>query len=133
VEAALSAEATHRGWFTGRPDWTYREVWWTGAAVTVAGAVLIVPAAAFTRLGLVPIPIVVLGLALVIGAGRMPHRTATGKHAAGPPPGPPRSSTHQRVRRSFLGGFTSSSGGPSSGGSSSDGGGGGGGGGGGSW
>ena len=39
---------------------------------------LIVLAAAFTRLGLVPIPIVVLGLALVLGARWMPRRTATG-------------------------------------------------------
>ena len=35
-------------------------------------------AAAFTELGLVPIPIVVLGLALVLGARWMPRRTATG-------------------------------------------------------
>jgi uncharacterized membrane protein YgcG len=132
VEAAVHAEAMRRGWFTDRTDWTYGKAWWTGAAVTVVGAVLIVLAAGFTRLGLVPIPIVVLGLALVMGAERMPHRTGTGKHAAGPRPGPRRSFAYRRVRRAFLGLSTSSSsGGSSSGGGSSDGGGGGGGGG--SW
>jgi hypothetical protein len=78
VERALYAEAMRRGWFTDRPDRAYRNGWWTGVAVTVVGAVLIVPAAAFTRLGLVPIPMVVLGLALVIGARWMPRRTVTG-------------------------------------------------------
>jgi hypothetical protein len=74
----LYAEAMRRVWFTDRPDRAYRSAWWTGAAVTVVGAVLIVPAAAFSRLGLVPIPIVILGLALMIGARWMPRRTVTG-------------------------------------------------------
>jgi uncharacterized membrane protein YgcG len=46
--------------------------------VTCAGAKLIVAFAAFTQLGLVPIPIVGFGLAVAIGARWMPRRTAAG-------------------------------------------------------
>jgi uncharacterized membrane protein YgcG len=78
VEEALYDEAIRRGWFTDRPDRPYRNALWTGMLVTCAGAALTGIAAASTQLGLVPIPIFVLGLALVIGARWIPRRTATG-------------------------------------------------------
>jgi uncharacterized membrane protein YgcG len=78
VEEALYAEAIRRGWFTNRPDRASRNALWIGTLVACAGVALAAVAAASTRFGLVPVPIVVLGLALVIGARWMPRRTATG-------------------------------------------------------
>jgi uncharacterized membrane protein YgcG len=78
VQDALYADVVSRRWFVGRPD-KVRESWsQRGFLVLLGGAGLIWLAAAKTHLGLVPIPIVLAGLLLLLGASRMPRRTAKG-------------------------------------------------------
>ena len=78
VTRALYADAFRRRWFAARPD-KVRGAWVVrGLVVMVAGAGLTWLAAARTHFGLVPIPIVVAGLALMIGARWMPRRTPRG-------------------------------------------------------
>ena len=78
VQSELYDDAVAQGWFVTRPD-HIRALWiGVGVAVIVVGAVLTGLAAAFTRFGLVPVPIVLAGIVLLACAGRMPHRTAKG-------------------------------------------------------
>jgi hypothetical protein len=109
VRSALYEQAVQQGWFTVRPD-RARQAWtWLGAAMAVVGVGLTALLAWRTHLGLVPIPIVVGGLALVVTARWLPRRTSKGDELAGrfrgfrahldqarvvpvAPPKPPRSS-----------------------------------------
>ena len=78
VQSELYDDAVEQGWFVSRPD-HIRALWiGVGVVVIVIGAVLTGLAAAFTRFGLVPVPIVLAGIVLLACAGRMPHRTAKG-------------------------------------------------------
>ena len=66
------------GWFSSRPDHV-RAIWVAiGLAVTAAGVGFTVLLARSTSLGLLGIPLVVAGIALMIGAKWMPRRTAVG-------------------------------------------------------
>ncbi|HEX9992394.1 MAG TPA: DUF2207 domain-containing protein [Acidimicrobiales bacterium] len=78
VQDALYEDAVRQGWFTSRPD-RVRAKWVViGALVLSAGIGLVVVTAIFTHAALVAIPVALLGLLLLIGARRMPHRTAKG-------------------------------------------------------
>jgi hypothetical protein len=78
VQKALYSDVNRRGWFTARPD-RIRGRWAAlGWIVTFSGAALTVLAAWRTHLGLIPIPIVLGGLALAWTARWMPRRTAKG-------------------------------------------------------
>ena len=78
VQRALYDDSIERGWFNGRPD-RVRALWlFAGVVVVAVGAGLTVLAAATSRLGLVPLPIILAGLLLMILSGRMPHRTPRG-------------------------------------------------------
>lgn len=78
VRNALYADARRRRWFAGRPD-KVRQSWAVrGWVVIVAGAALTWLAARLTHLGLVPLPIVVTGLVMIVGAKWMPRRTPQG-------------------------------------------------------
>jgi len=78
VEDALYDDAVAQGWFSRRPDRT-RTLWYVlGVLAVVASLALAVVVAATTRAGLVPLPLVFGALVLLIGAKRMPRRTAKG-------------------------------------------------------
>jgi uncharacterized membrane protein YgcG len=78
VQRALYSDATRRRWFAGRPD-KVRQAWvGRGVLVMLAGGALTWLAAARTHLGLVPIPIVLTGVILMVGARWMPRRTPKG-------------------------------------------------------
>jgi len=79
---ALYDEAMRRRWFAGRPDEVRRFWLLTGGAVFILGVIMTVLAAWLTHLGLVPLPLVPFGLALAVGATRMPRRTAVGADLA---------------------------------------------------
>jgi len=81
VEEALYSDAMAQGWFVRRPD-RVRGLW-TGIAVAliVVGGVVVGVTAAFTHLGLVPVPLVIGGLLLLALRRRMPSRTAKGTAA----------------------------------------------------
>ena len=78
VQDALYDDVVAQGWFVGRPD-KVRLRWQVIGWITLSVAVIVlVLLAALTHLGLVALPLVVGGLLLVIGAKRMPRRTAKG-------------------------------------------------------
>jgi uncharacterized protein (TIGR04222 family) len=78
VQDALYDDVVAQGWFVGRPDKIrrrWRVVGWIALSVSVVVLVLV---AGLTHAGLVALPLVVGGLLLVLGAKRMPRRTAKG-------------------------------------------------------
>jgi uncharacterized membrane protein YgcG len=78
AQRALYADVVSRGWFTARPDRT-RLAWRAaGAALVVGGMLAIVVMAAYTRLGIIPVPVVAAGLVFAGSAQWMPRRTAKG-------------------------------------------------------
>ena len=77
VRSRLYQDAVQRGWFSDHPDEVQRRWRLRGLAVTLVGAVLTL-VAALTTYGLVPIPVLLAGPALMIGARRMPRRTPVG-------------------------------------------------------
>ena len=79
LQGSLYRDAVKRGWFAVRPDRARRAWLWTGVALAVVGAALTGVAAALTHAGLVPLPIFVVGLALVVAARWMPSRTPAGR------------------------------------------------------
>jgi Predicted membrane protein (DUF2207) len=78
VRSWLARDAVQRGWFIEQPDKVQQRWVVRGRAVTVVGAVLTVLAAWQTHYGLVALPILLAGLALMLGARRMPRRTPVG-------------------------------------------------------
>lgn len=78
IQNALYDDAVERRWFAGRPDKIRTKWHGLGFAVLAAGIVLTWLAAAKSHLGLIPIPIVLSGLALVWASRWMPRRTAKG-------------------------------------------------------
>ena len=78
AQDALYTDVAKRGWFTARPDRARRRWFIIGCALFVTGAAAMVAAAAFSHLGLVPIPVALAGLVLIGCARWMPVRTAKG-------------------------------------------------------
>jgi hypothetical protein len=78
VRNALYEDVVSNGWYRVRPDHT--RLWWRliGIAVVVVGAGLTALTAATTSFGLIPLAIVVVGIALLAVGGRMPARTGKG-------------------------------------------------------
>ncbi len=81
VRKALENDAVGRGYFRARPD-TTRAAWTGVGVVAVAAAIgLTWLLAATTHLGLLGIALLIVGLALLMSAHRMPARTAKGSAA----------------------------------------------------
>jgi uncharacterized protein (TIGR04222 family) len=78
AERQLLDDTVSQGWFRRRPDQTQRHWRLLGLVIAVVGGALTWILAAFTSYGLLGIPVVLLGIALIAGAGRLPHRTAKG-------------------------------------------------------
>ena len=83
VRVRLSEDVVQRGWFIEQPDKVQQRWVVRGRVVTVAGAVLTALAAWQTHYGLVALPILLAGLALMLGARRMPRRTPVGVELLG--------------------------------------------------
>ena len=78
VQDELYDDVVAQGWFPTRPD-RVRVRWAAlGLAAAAAGAGLVFVAARWTRLGLLPVPLVLGGLLLAATSRWMPHRTAKG-------------------------------------------------------
>lgn len=78
VKHALYRDVVDRKWFLRRPD-KVRQTWvGIGIVALLAGIGLTILLAWFTHYGLLGIPFVVGGVLIVIGAKRMPRRTARG-------------------------------------------------------
>jgi uncharacterized membrane protein len=78
VKDALYRDMASRKWFVKRPD-KVRAMWTgIGVAALLLGIGATVALAYFTKLGLLGLPLVVGGILVMIGAKRMPRRTAKG-------------------------------------------------------
>jgi uncharacterized protein (TIGR04222 family) len=79
VENELYADAMKQKWFAMRPD-KVRSTWMMrGVLVLVAGCALTFVLARWTRWGLAGLPVILAGLLVMVGAHRMPARTAKGR------------------------------------------------------
>ncbi|GIU85004.1 MAG: hypothetical protein KatS3mg008_1779 [Acidimicrobiales bacterium] len=78
IKEMIYEDATRRGWFAGRPD-RVRTKWKAIALVILlVGLGLTYVLARYTTLGLLGIPVVVLGLVVSVSAPRLPRRTPAG-------------------------------------------------------
>jgi uncharacterized protein (TIGR04222 family) len=78
VQEAMYRDVVGKGWFRERPD-RVRARWWViGALALVASVGATYVLAVHLRVGLLGVPLVLASLLLLIGAGRMPARTAAG-------------------------------------------------------
>jgi uncharacterized protein (TIGR04222 family) len=78
VEESMYVDAVNRGWFRARPD-RVRQTWLgRGVGLFVSGIGLTFVFARWTRWGLIGIPVVIGGIIMIVGAARMPSRTAAG-------------------------------------------------------
>ena len=78
VEQELYTDAVKRGWFQKRPD-KVRGVWHgIGVLLIVLGCLLTFALARWTHAGLVGVAALIAGIVVLIGASRMPSRTAKG-------------------------------------------------------
>jgi uncharacterized membrane protein len=78
VQDELYKDAVRRGWFADHPDKVRKRWSARGLMLTVAGGGLTFVLARWTHLGLLGLPVVLAGLALLFSASRMPARTAAG-------------------------------------------------------
>ena len=78
IQSEMYDDAVAQGWYRVRPDRT-RTIWVGIAVLTLgAGIGLTILFARFTSLAIVPLALVLTGLALLITAGHMPARTGSG-------------------------------------------------------
>ena len=78
VKDALYTDVADKKWFVRRPD-KVRQTWTAiGSLALVVGIAAMVALALFTHDGLLGVPLVIGGLLMVVGAKRMPRRTAKG-------------------------------------------------------
>jgi uncharacterized membrane protein YgcG len=78
VKEALYDDMVSRKWFLRRPD-RVRQIWVVIGALSLSiGIGITILLASFTKYGLFGIPFVIGGILLLIGANRMPARTAKG-------------------------------------------------------
>jgi len=81
IEGELYDDSVAHGWFAKRPD-RVRSKWLIlGILLSTVGAVAVGLAAGFTHAGLVPVPVLLVGLVLTAGHRWMPARTAKGSAA----------------------------------------------------
>jgi uncharacterized membrane protein YgcG len=78
VEESLYVDAQQQGWFAARPDKVRTRWRLLGFGLTVVGIALTILLAATTHLGLIGLGALIVGLAFLFGAGRMPARTPKG-------------------------------------------------------
>lgn len=78
VKDQLYIDVVARGWFTARPDHVRVKWLLVGVGVEALGIGLTIVLALFTNAGLLGLPVVAAGLALMIGAHWMPRRTPMG-------------------------------------------------------
>ena len=78
VQDHLYDDAVEQGWFRTRPD-KIRARWiGLGIVALVLSAAVVALTAAFTHLGLLPVPLLVGAVVVLAAASRMPRRTAKG-------------------------------------------------------
>jgi uncharacterized membrane protein YgcG len=82
VRKALYTQAVDLGWFTARPDRVRRRWRVTGWLVLVISLFMLLTVAMSSHSGLVPIPFVLAGVAMIAGARWMPVRTQQGRQLA---------------------------------------------------
>jgi uncharacterized membrane protein YgcG len=78
VQDALYEDVVAEGWFARRPDKARTKWQLLGLGGMVIAGAVVVAAALLTKLALVTTPLVLGGLLLLLGAGRMPRKTAGG-------------------------------------------------------
>jgi uncharacterized protein (TIGR04222 family) len=78
VQAALTDDATDRGWFGKRSTFLRASFAFLGVLVILVGIGLAVALAVYTHAALVAIPVVIAGIVLLVGARFVPRRTAQG-------------------------------------------------------
>jgi uncharacterized membrane protein YgcG len=78
VQDALYDDAVAHGWFVARPDRVRQRWTGIGVGILVVGGALELAAVRWTKLGLIPVPFVLFGLLVAIGAHEMPRRTPKG-------------------------------------------------------
>ena len=78
VQDAMYGDVVARGWFRGRPDKVRARWTGIGLAALIASGVATFFLATQLRVGLLGVPLVVAALMLLVGARRMPARTAKG-------------------------------------------------------
>jgi uncharacterized membrane protein YgcG len=78
VKNALYDDVVANGWYRVRPDLT--RMWWRifGSLVVVVGIGLTILVALFSSFALIPLAVVVTGIALLAVGGRLPARTGNG-------------------------------------------------------
>jgi uncharacterized membrane protein YgcG len=78
VKNAMYDDVVTNRWYRVRPDRT--RLWWRliGIAVTVLGIALTIVIAAVSSFGLIPLAVLVTGIALLAVGGKMPARTGKG-------------------------------------------------------
>ena len=78
VKNMVYDDGVERGWFAERPDKIARRWRAIGFLLTLVGAGLLAAAIAWTKVALLPVPIVIGGLLIWLFAKRFPSRTAAG-------------------------------------------------------
>ncbi|MGI8807761.1 MAG: DUF2207 domain-containing protein [Acidimicrobiales bacterium] len=78
VQEALYDDVIEQGWFVGRPDKVRLKWRIIGAVAVVLAVAALVVLAAFTRAGVVGVPLLIGAGVLLASATRMPRRTARG-------------------------------------------------------
>jgi uncharacterized membrane protein YgcG len=78
VQEALYSNAVGQGWFVGSPEGVRKRWAGVGAAVLVLGGALEFATIRWTKLALLPLPMLFGGLFLMMGSHWMPRRTAKG-------------------------------------------------------
>jgi uncharacterized membrane protein YgcG len=78
VTSMVLDDGVERGWFAKRPDKVVLRWRALGFLLMLAGGALLAAAIVWTKLGLLPIPIVIGGLLIWVLARRFPARTAAG-------------------------------------------------------
>lgn len=82
VRDALYTQAAGLGWFTARPDRVRRRWRVAGSLVSVISVLALIVVAATSHAGLVAVPFVLAGVAMIAAARSMPVRTQSGRQLA---------------------------------------------------
>jgi hypothetical protein len=83
VADAMYEDVVGKGWFSRRPDSGRNRLTWLGTGLVVLGAVATVALTFTAGDALLGVAVAVAGIALVLGAGWLPSRTARGRALVG--------------------------------------------------